>query len=355
MNTIETPQRPCASAGEPPTVLVAGGAGYIGSHMVKDLLAKGYGVLVVDDLSRGNLDLLPGGTFLKGSIGDPLFLDDLFSRHPVDAVMHFAAYSLVGDSVARPLEYYRNNVSATVNLLQAMVRHDVKKFIFSSSAAVYGEPVQVPIREDHPCSPTNPYGATKLMVERILGDTDSAHGLKHVCLRYFNAAGADESGRIGERHEPETHLIPLILQAAAGTRENIRIFGTDYPTPDGTCLRDYIHVTDLSQAHLLALDALLAGGESQVYNLGNSRGFSVREVIDIAEKVTGRAVQVVESPRRAGDPAVLIADSGRIRAELGWKPRYEDLGAIVGTAWQWHKKDGGRKDDRSARTTASLE
>lgn len=318
------------------TILVAGGAGYIGTHVVKDLLAQGCRVLVVDDLSRGNLDLLPGGIFLKGSIADTVFLGDVFSRYEVDAVMHFAAFSLVGDSVERPLEYYRNNVSATINLLQTMIRHEVKRFIFSSSAAVYGEPVHVPIREDHPCNPTNPYGATKLMVEWILSDLDRAHGLKYMSLRYFNAAGADESGRIGERHDPETHLIPLVLQAAAGVRDNIKIFGNNYPTPDGTCIRDYIHVTDLSQAHLLALQSLLSGGQSRIYNLGNSCGFSVRQVIEIAESVTGNSIQVVESPRRPGDPAILIADSGKIRGELGWKPEYEDLDSIVGTAWRWH-------------------
>lgn len=321
------------------TVLVAGGAGYIGTHVVKSLLEQDCRVLVVDDLSRGNQDLLPGGIFLKGSIGDASFLDEVFSSYKVDAVMHFAAFSLVGESVEKPLEYYRNNVSATINLLQGMARKGVMKFIFSSSAAVYGEPGQVPIKEDHPCNPTNPYGATKMMVERILFDVEAGCGMKHISLRYFNAAGADASGRIGERHEPETHLVPLVLEAAAGLREEIKVFGADYPTPDGTCIRDYIHVTDLSHAHLLALQSLLDGGPSRVYNLGNSRGFSVREVIDVAKSVTRRPIRMSESARRPGDPAVLIADSERIRSELGWRPQYEDLRAIVETAWRWHSTE----------------
>jgi UDP-glucose 4-epimerase len=253
--------------------------------------------------------------------------------------MHFAAHSLVGESVEQPLGYYRNNVVNTVTLLEAMQRHGVSNFIFSSTAAVYGEPEKTPITETHPCLPTNPYGATKLTVERMLQDTSTASDLRFSILRYFNAAGADSSGKVGERHQPETHLIPLVLQVATGERETISIFGTDYPTPDGTCLRDYVHVSDLTQAHLLALEALLSGGGNTVYNLGNSTGYSVKQVIDTARDITGHAIPTVVTERRAGDPAVLVADSSRIRSELGWKPEYESLEAIIRSAWAWHQKE----------------
>jgi UDP-glucose 4-epimerase len=253
--------------------------------------------------------------------------------------MHFAAFALVGESVEQPLKYYQNNVSATTGLLSAMVRHDVKRFIFSSTAAVYGEPVEIPITEDHPKNPTNPYGASKIAVEQMLKDCDSAYGLKTISLRYFNASGAHESGQIGEKHQPETHLIPLILKVATNENKNIMIFGTDYPTLDGTCVRDYIHVSDLAQAHLLSLNALMAEGESAVYNLGNSRGYSVREVIELARKMTGHPIPVVETDRRPGDPATLIASSDKIKRELGWKPQYEDLEKIIQTAWRWHQKE----------------
>lgn len=319
-------------------ILVVGGAGYIGSHMVKELLEAGHSVIVLDNFSTGHRDLLPGGLLIEGDLGDPKLLESLFTEHKIDAVMHFAAFSLVGESVVNPLKYYRNNLARTIELLDAMIRFNVKNFIFSSTAAVYGEPVQVPITETHPSNPTNPYGATKIAVERMLADCDQAHGLKSVCLRYFNAAGADESGNIGERHQPESHLIPLVLKVATGERKDIKIFGTDYDTPDGTCLRDYIHVTDLAQAHLLALNHLLAGGQSAVYNLGNSQGASVREVIRLAEKTTGRKIPIVETDRRAGDPAVLVAGSEKIKTELGWHPRYETLETIIQTAWKWHKK-----------------
>ncbi|MHB0985168.1 MAG: UDP-glucose 4-epimerase GalE [Sulfuricella sp.] len=321
------------------TILVVGGAGYIGTHMVKGLLHAGYRVVVLDDLSKGHRELVPGGEFVLGDLGDPTLLEGVFARQRIDAVMHFAAYSLVGESVEKPLDYYRNNFARTVELLDAMIRHKVKYFIFSSTAAVYGEPLRVPITEDQPSNPTNPYGASKVAVERMLQDCDAAYGLKYVALRYFNAAGADASGEIGERHEPESHLIPLILKVATGERENIKIFGTDYPTPDGTCVRDYVHVSDLAQAHLLALEALLSGGNSAVYNLGNNKGYSVREVIEVARKVTAHPIPALESGRRAGDPAVLVASSGRIRQELGWRPRYEDLETIVKTAWAWHRKE----------------
>ncbi len=326
-----------------PAILVIGGAGYIGSHMVADLLRAGYPVVTLDNLSRGHRELLPGGDFIEGDLGNSGDLDRVFSQYPVQAVMHFAAWSLVGESVEKPLEYYRNNVANTLTLLETMQRHRVPHFIFSSTAAVYGEPVETPITEEHPCAPTNPYGATKLTVERMLHDASAASGLSYSCLRYFNAAGADAAGKIGERHQPETHLIPLVLQVATGERDAIRIFGTDYPTPDGTCLRDYVHVSDLTRAHLLALEALLGGGGNSVYNLGNSTGYSVRQVIDTAREITGHAIPATVAERRAGDPAVLVADSSRIRAGLGWKPEYESLEAIIRTAWAWHQTEAAAK------------
>ena len=323
-------------------ILVVGGAGYIGSHMVKDLLKAGYGVITLDDFSTGHQELLPGGKLIEGNLGDGKLLDNIFSNHPISAVMHFAAFSLVGESVNNPLKYYRNNIARTIELLNAMVRNHVKYFIFSSSAAVYGEPVEIPIKENHPCTPTNPYGATKVAVEQLLNSCDYAYGLKSISLRYFNAAGADEAGKIGERHDPETHLIPLILKTAIGERENIKIFGTDYPTHDGTCIRDYVHVSDLAQAHLLALEALLSGAKSSVYNLGNSKGYSVREVIELARQVTGKTIRTIETERRPGDPAELVAASDKIRQDLGWKPKYEDLKTIIKTAWNWHQRESDR-------------
>lgn len=323
------------------TILVVGGAGYIGSHMVASLLGRGYQVVTLDDLSTGHRELLPGGIFVQGDLGDALMLEVLFSTYKIEAVMHFAAFSLVGESVSNPLKYYKNNLARTVTLLEAMLKHKVKHFIFSSTAAVYGEPEDIPIVETHPCRPTNPYGATKIAVERMLADCDAAHGLKSVCLRYFNAAGAHENGQMGERHNPESHLIPLVLKVATGERENIAIFGTDYPTPDGTCLRDYVHINDLGQAHLLAMESLFAGNGSAVYNIGNSKGYSVREVIEVAVRVSGRSIPIVEAGRRKGDPAVLVAGSDKIRRELGWQPRYEDLETIIETAWRWHQREAG--------------
>ena len=321
------------------TIIVVGGAGYIGSHMVKDLLQANYNVITLDNLSTGHRDLLLGGKLIEGNLGDTTLLNRIFSDHRIDVVMHFAAYSIVGESVKSPVDYYRNNLAKTIELLDAMVQHNVKRFIFSSSAAVYGEPIEVPIKEEHPLQPTNPYGATKVAIEQMLSDFDSAYGLKYVSLRYFNAAGADASGKIGERHNQETHLIPLILKVAMGERDSIKIFGTDYPTRDGTCIRDYIHVSDLTQAHFLTVEKLMAGGESATYNLGNNRGYSVREVIDIAAKVTEKQIQTIEDGRRSGDPAVLIANSDKIRKELGWQPRFEDLETILRTAWLWHQND----------------
>jgi UDP-glucose 4-epimerase len=319
-------------------ILVVGGAGYIGAHMVNALLQADFDAVTLDNLSTGHRDLLPGGELIVGDLGDAGLLDHIFSSRRIEAVMHFAAYSLVGESVVNPLKYYHNNVAQTVELLDAMVRHRVKYFIFSSTAAVYGEPREIPIREDHPCSPTNPYGATKIAVERMLKDCDAAHGIKSVALRYFNAAGADASANLGERHEPETHLIPSILKVAAGEQRQVKIFGDDYPTPDGTCLRDYIHVNDLARAHLLALEALFEGKQSTVYNLGNSRGYSVLEVIQTARRVTGHGIPAVVAEPRTGDPAALVASSEKIRSELGWQPAYEDLETIVATAWNWHRK-----------------
>jgi UDP-glucose 4-epimerase len=319
-------------------ILVVGGAGYIGSHMVKELLGAGYDVTTLDNLSTGHRDLITGGAFVRGDISDRKLLDNLFSQKPFDAVMHFAANSLVGDSVENPIPYYRNNFYGTLCLIEAMIRFDVKRFIFSSTAAVYGEPESIPIPETHSCQPTNPYGATKLAVERLLPDCENAYGLKHICLRYFNAAGADTSGKIGERHVRETHLIPLILQVAQGMRPHIQIYGTDYPTPDGTCLRDYVHVTDLAKAHLLALSRLMNGGGSKVYNLGNSKRHSVRHVIELSRKITGKPIPAIEAERRPGDPAILVADSGKIREELGWRPCFENLEDIIESAWRWHRK-----------------
>ncbi|MEJ2061252.1 MAG: UDP-glucose 4-epimerase GalE [Gammaproteobacteria bacterium] len=316
-------------------ILVVGGAGYIGSHMVKALHRAGHDVVTLDDLSQGYRDAVRYGEFVEGNLGDAALLGKLLSGSGFDAVMHFAGYIQVGESVREPGKYYRNNVSHTQVLLDAMVRHGISRFIFSSTAAVFGEPEYTPIDEAHPCRPINPYGHSKLMVEQMLEDYDTAYGLKSVCLRYFNAAGADPEGELGERHEPETHLIPLVLQAASGRRDAITVFGRDYRTPDGTCVRDYIHVSDLCDAHLLAVEQLAEGGESARYNLGNGQGFSVQAVIDMARQVTGREINVREGERRPGDPAVLVADSARICAELGWQPRYADLETLIAHAWQW--------------------
>jgi len=315
--------------------LVVGGAGYIGSHVVLDLHARGAEVVVLDDLSSGFRQLVKAGTFVQGSLADKDLLHDIFTRHRIDVVMHFAAYSKVEESVAKPLDYWRNNIAGPITLLESMAEHDVKHFIFSSSAAVYGDPESVPLTEDHPLKPINPYGATKATMEQILADIAKATGIQSVSLRYFNAAGADEKVRVGDLRPNKTHLIPLVLEAAAGMRPNVNVFGTDYPTTDGTCVRDYIHVADLSLAHLLAMDHLLDGGGTEVFNLGNEVGHSVREVIDCSRKVTGRDIEAIDAPRRPGDPAKLVASSEKIRRVLGWKPRYGDLETIVGTAWRW--------------------
>ena len=318
-------------------ILVVGGCGYIGTHMVKALLEAGHDVVTLDNLSTGNRDLLPGGAFVMGDINDPVVLEQVFASRPFDAVMHFSAFIEVGESVQNPEKYYRNNVAGTLNLLKAMRRHGVDRLILSSSAAVYGEPDATPIDEGHPCRPTSPYGHTKRMVETILQDYDRAYGFRSMALRYFNAAGADASGTIGERHDPESHLVPLVLKVATGERETITIFGTDHKTPDGTCLRDYVHVNDLAAAHLLALEALAKGAPSAAYNLGNSRGHSVREVIDTACRITGHPIPAVTGDKRPGDPAVLVASSEKARKELGWQPKFESREAIVASAWKWHK------------------
>lgn len=320
-------------------ILVVGGAGYIGSHMVKFLVQAGHAVVVLDDLSAGHRDaVVSGATLVEGSIGDTALLDAMFAREGFEAVMHFASWIQVGESMREPAKYYHNNVANTLILLDAMVTHGVRNFIFSSTAAIFGEPEYTPIDEAHPKSPINPYGRTKLMVEQILADYDSAYGLKFTCLRYFNAAGADPEGELGERHDPETHLIPLVLQAASGRRESIAVFGNDYATRDGTCVRDYIHIWDLAQAHLLALERMRTTGKSAAYNLGNGEGYSIREVIDTARQVTGRDINVVMAERRPGDPAVLVADATRAREELGWEPRYAELATIVAHAWAWEQR-----------------
>ncbi len=319
-------------------ILVVGGAGYIGSHMVKMLLGSGHEVITFDNLSSGFRDAVLGGIFVEGDLADISALDDMFTLHQPDAVMHFASYIQVGESVQHPDKYYLNNFTNTLNLMNTMVKHGVNHFIFSSTAAVFGEPEYVPIDEEHVKNPLNPYGRSKWMVEQVLADYERAYGLKSVCLRYFNAAGADPAGLLGERHEPETHLIPLVLQTLSGKRPHISVFGRDYDTPDGTCLRDYIHIVDLCSAHLLALTKLVETGKSMRFNLGNGSGFSVQEVIAAAERVTGKKVNVVEAPRRDGDPAKLVADSTLAKTELNWNPVYPDMDSIISHAWNWEMR-----------------
>ena len=320
------------------TVLVLGGAGYIGSHTVKALCDKGMDVAVADSLVTGYREAVDKRARLYiGDIKDGDFLDSLFKSEDIGAVIHFAAYSLVGESVENPLKYYENNLYGTMTLLKSMVKNGVDKIVFSSTAATYGEPERVPIMEDDRTEPTNPYGETKLAMEKMFKWTARAHRLRYVSLRYFNACGADTDGNIGEAHDPESHLIPIILQVPNGKRDHVSIFGTDYPTPDGTCIRDYIHVTDLAEAHILALKYLIDGGESDIFNLGNGVGFSVREVIETARKVTGHPIPAVEGKRRAGDPARLIASSEKAKKILGWNPCHDSLEEIISSAWNWHK------------------
>ena len=319
------------------SILVLGGAGYIGSHTVYELVAKGEDVVVVDNLETGHIEAVhPEARFYQGDIRDRAFVDSVFEKENIDAVIHFAANSLVGESMTNPLKYYDNNVNGTKVLLESMIAHDVKKIVFSSTAATYGEPENIPILESDKTCPTNAYGETKLSMEKMMKWTDVAHGLKYVALRYFNACGAHESGQIGEAHAPETHLIPLILQVPLGKREFISIFGEDYDTEDGTCIRDYIHVTDLAQAHILAVKYLLEGNESNTFNLGNGVGFSVKEVIETAKKATGLPIAAKVAERRAGDPARLVASSEKARTVLGWNPEHADLEEIISSAWKWH-------------------
>lgn len=324
-------------------VLVVGGAGYIGSHMVKMLASDGYDVVVLDNLSTGFRESVKYGTLIIGDLADVNLLENIFIEHKFDGVMHFAANSLVGESMQNPSKYYRNNVSNTQNLLDVMVRHHVKHFIFSSTAATFGEPSYSPIDENHPQNPINPYGSTKLMVERILKDYHSAYGLNSVSLRYFNACGADPEGEIGELHDPETHLIPLILQAASGRRQDITVFGRDYPTEDGTCIRDYIHINDLCSAHAQALNYITEQSHAGAFafNLGNGKGFSVQEVIDVVKEVVerdGYNLTVKDGERRQGDPAILVADSKLAQATLQWEPKFDQLKIIVEHAWNWEKQ-----------------
>ena len=319
-------------------ILVLGGAGYIGSHTVYELVDAGRDVVVADNLQTGfKAAVHPKARFYQLDIRDRAALDALFQAEQIDGVIHFAASSQVGESMSDPLKYYDNNLHGTMVLLQAMVAHGVDKIVFSSTAATSGEPESGPILETDTTFPTNCYGETKLAMEKMMGWTSKAHGLRYVALRYFNACGAHPCGKIGEAHDPETHLIPVILQVPNGKREKLSIFGDDYPTKDGTCVRDYIHVTDLAQAHILALDYLLKGGENNVFNLGNGVGFTNKEVVDVARKVTGHPIPAEIAPRRAGDPAQLVASSEKARSVLGWNPQYADLNTIVSSAWTWHK------------------
>jgi len=319
------------------TILVTGGAGYVGSHAVKELRANGIRCVVLDNLCRGHRELVLDADLVVGDVGDTDLVLRVLTEYHVEAVMHFAAYAYVGESMHEPGMYYENNVAGSIRLLRSMARAGVKSVVFSSTCATYGLPQSMPMTEDHPQLPVNPYGAGKLFVERILQDFDAACGIRSVVFRYFNAAGADPSGQIGELHDPETHLIPLALDVAAGLRDHLEIYGTDYPTADGTCVRDYVHVSDLAQAHVLGLRYLQAGGTSMSCNLGNGAGFSVRQVIDTAESVTGRKVRTLHSARRPGDPHALVGSATRARERLGWCPRFDRLDTIIETAWRWHQ------------------
>jgi UDP-glucose 4-epimerase len=329
-------------------VLVVGGAGYIGSHMLKSLSKERHHVVALDDLSRGKREAVLGSELVEASLAERSRLGQLFAAQRFDAVMHFASFIEVSESVSDPAKYYRNNVCATLNLLDEMIAHGVTRFIFSSTAAIFGEPRYIPIDEAHPKQPLNPYGVSKLMVEQILADYERAYGLKSICLRYFNAAGADPDGELGESHDPETHLIPLVLQAASGRREAMTVFGQDYDTPDGTCIRDFIHVVDLCQAHLLALQKVMDGGESDVFNLGSGQGFSVRQVLEIARRVTGTDLPARYGPRRLGDPARLVADSAKAKKMLGWKPQFDELAVIIAHAWNREQKIANREENNRA-------
>lgn len=318
-------------------ILVTGGAGYIGSYMCKCLFRNGHCPVVLDDFSHGHHEAVRWGTSVEGSISSSSILNQVFARHQIDAVMHFAAFCYVGESVDAPVKYYQNNVAATIELLKGMIAAGIKRIVFSSSCATYGQPTILPISEQHPQVPISPYGHSKLMVEQILRDFNNAYGLEYTALRYFNAAGADPDGELGEDHRPETHLIPIVLQVALGRRDTVTIFGDDFNTPDGTCVRDYIHIADLAHAHLLALERLLNGHPGGEFNLGNGDGYSVKDVIEQARKITAKPIPSNISGRRPGDPASLIASSTKARQELGWKPQFTSLESIIDTAWQWHK------------------
>ena len=325
-------------AEEQMNILVTGGAGYVGSHVVRELMETDHGIITVDNLQKGHEKAVLGGEFYHCDLADKDRLEEIFTRHNVDAVIHLAADSLVGESMDSPHKYYDNNICAGLVLLDIMLEHGVDKFVFSSTAAVYGEPENLPINEEDSKDPTNPYGRSKLFYEEILGDYQRAYDFDYISLRYFNASGAHPSGEIGENHEPETHLIPLVLQTALGQREALEIYGTNYDTRDGTCIRDYIHVSDLARAHILAVEELAAGGESAIYNLGSGDGFSVREVIESARKVTGKNIPAEPADPRPGDPPRLIASSSKIKKELGWQRHYTDLEEIIDTAWKWHSQ-----------------
>lgn len=330
-------------------ILLTGGAGYIGSHANKMLNTGNYQTIIYDNLSRGQQQFVKWGKFVQGDLRDKDLLRRVMQMFPIAAVMHYASFIEVGESVAQPSIYFRNNVVNTLNLLDVMVECKIKYLIFSSSCAIYGNPLHIPIREDHLLQPINPYGKCKWMVEQILQDYEKAYGLRHVCLRYFNAAGAAPDAEIGEWHQPETHLVPIVLQVAAGLRPCVEIYGTDYDTPDGTCVRDYVHVNDLISGHILALEHLRNGGASEVLNLANSRGYSVRDVIKAAKQVTGLPIEVVKKARREGDPAVLVGNSDKARKILGWKPQYSDLMEIIQTAWKWEKIKTGLKNVSAVR------
>ena len=319
-------------------ILIVGGAGYIGSHINKELTKQGFETVVFDNLSSGKKELVKWGEFIQGDLGNINDIREVFKKYQIEGVMHFAAFKAVGESVVDPQKYYKNNVANTLNLFEVMKENNVNKFIFSSSAATFGEPQYIPIDEKHPQSPINPYGETKLIVEHIMRDYSKAYDMRYVALRYFNACGADLEADVGEWPGSSSNLIPLVLDAAIGRREDIKVFGNDYPTPDGTCIRDYIHVTDLAEAHVLALKYLMDGGASECFNLGNGKGFSVKEVIDMAKKVTGIDFKVTEVERRAGDPPELVADAAKAREILKWQPKYNDLETIVSSAWKWHQK-----------------